>query len=60
MASQQPTNDESKGRVLPFRPRPSRSWNTKLRLRDQSRSPVRDLSEYSRRPEEDDYAHRML
>jgi hypothetical protein len=60
MASQQPTNEETKGRVLPFRPRPSRSWNTNLRPRDQSRSPISDLSEYSRGPEEDNYAHRMF
>jgi hypothetical protein len=60
MALQQPTKDEAKGRVLPFRPRASHSWNAKLRLRDQSRSPVRDLSKYSRAPEEDDYSHRMF
>jgi hypothetical protein len=57
MASQQPTKDEDKGRVLPFRPR-GHSWNAKLRLRD--RSPVSDLSKYSRGSEEDDYPHRML
>ena len=57
MALQQPTKDEAKGRVLPFRPR---AWNAKLRPRDQSRSPVRDLSKYSREPEEDDYSHRMF
>src|SRR5271154_7075728 len=60
MASQQPTKDEDKGRVLPFRPRAPHSWNSKLRLRDQSRSPVADLSKYSRGPEEDDYPHRMF
>jgi hypothetical protein len=60
MASQQPTKDEAKGRVLPFRPRASHSWNAKLRLRDQSRSPVNDLSRYSRSPEEDDYPHRRF
>jgi hypothetical protein len=60
MASQQPTKDEGKGRILPFRPRMSRSWDAKLRLRDQSRSPIGDLSEYSRGPEEDDYRHRMF
>ena len=49
-----------KGRVLPFRPRAPHSWNAKLRLQDRSRSPVRDLSKYSRGPEEDDYPHRML
>jgi len=59
MASQQPTKDEDKGRVVPFRPRTSRSWNAKLRPRDQSRSPVADLSKYSRAPE-DDYRHRMF
>jgi hypothetical protein len=59
MASQQPTKDEAKGRVLPVRPRASH-WNAKPRLRDQSRSPVRDLSKYSREPEEDDYSHRMF
>jgi len=60
MASQrQPSTDEEKGRVLPFRPRtPRSSWNAKL-LRDESRSPVSDLSEYSRAPEED-YPHRMF
>jgi hypothetical protein len=61
MASQrEASKDEEKGRILPFRPRMSRSWNAKLRLRDQSRSPVSDLSEYSRGPEEDDYTHRMF
>ena len=60
MASQQPTKTEDKGRVVPFRPRTSRSWNANLRLRDQSRSPVADLSKYSRGPEEDDYPHRMF
>jgi len=59
MASQQPTKDEDKGRVLPFRPRAPHSWNAKLRLRDQS-PPVADLSKYSRAPEEDDYPHRMF
>jgi hypothetical protein len=61
MASQrEPSKGEDKGRILPFRPRMSRSWNPKLRLRDQSRSSVSDLSEYSRAPEEDNYAHRMF
>ncbi len=61
MTSQrQPTKSEDKGRVLPFRPRTSRSWNAKPRLRDHLRSPVSDLGEYSRGPEEDDYAHQML
>ena len=61
MASQrEPSKSEDKGRIIPFRPRMSRSWNAKLRLRDQSRSPVSDLSEYSRGPEEDDYTHRMF
>jgi hypothetical protein len=60
MASQQPTKDKDSGRVVPFRPRTSRSWNANLRLRDQSRSPVADLSKYCRGPEEDDYPHRMF
>ncbi len=60
MASQQPTKDKDSGRILPFRPRASHSWNANLRLRDQSRSPVADLSKYSRAPEEDDYPHRMF
>jgi hypothetical protein len=60
MASQQPSKDEDKGRVVAFRPRPSHSWNAKLRPRDQSRSPVADLSKYSRGPEEDNYPHRMF
>jgi hypothetical protein len=55
----QPSKDEEKGRVLLFRPRTSRSWSAKLRLRDQPRSPVNDLSKYSRGPEEDDFRHRM-
>jgi hypothetical protein len=59
MASQ-PTKDIDKGRVLPFRPNAPHSWNSRLRLRDQSRSPVADLSKFSRRPEEDDYPHRMF
>jgi hypothetical protein len=61
MASQrQPSTGEEKGRVLPFRPRTSRSsWNAKL-LQDESRSPISDLSEYSRGPEEEDYPHRMF
>jgi hypothetical protein len=60
MMSQQPTKDEDGDRILPFRPRGSRSWNEKVRQRDRWRSPVRDLSKYSRGPEEDDYAHRMF
>jgi hypothetical protein len=60
VASQQPTKDQDKGRVVAFRPRASRSWNANLRPRDQSRSPVADLSKYSRAPEEDDYPHRMF
>jgi hypothetical protein len=59
MTSQKPSKNEERGRVLPFRPRASRSWNDKLRLRE-SRSPVNDLSRYSRSPEQDDYHHRML
>jgi hypothetical protein len=55
----QPSKEEEKGRILAFRPRASRSWNAKLRLRDQPRSPVNDLSKYSRGPEEDDFRHRM-
>jgi hypothetical protein len=61
MASQrEPSKGEEKGRILVFRPRMSRSWNPKLRLPDQSRSPVSDPSEYSRGPAEDDYGHRMF
>jgi hypothetical protein len=60
MKSQNPLKNEERGRVLPFRPRTSRSWNDKLRLRDQPRSPVNDVSKYSRGPEEDDYRHRMM
>jgi hypothetical protein len=56
----QPSKDEEKGRILAFRPRTSRSWNAKLRPRDQQRSPVNDLSKYSRGPEEDDFRHRMV
>ena len=59
MASQS-TKDVDKGRVLPFRPRAPHSWNARLRLRDQSRSPVSDLSKFSRGPVEDDYPHRMF
>ena len=58
--SQQPTKDEESDRILPFQPRGSRSWNAKVRLQNRWRSPVRDLSKYSRGPEEDDYAHRMF
>jgi hypothetical protein len=60
MTSQEPSKDEEKGRILPFRPRAPRSWNAQLRLRDQLRSPVDDLSKYSRRPDEDNYRHRMV
>lgn len=60
MTSQEPSKDEEKGRVLPFRPRASQSWNAKLRLRDQPRGPVDDLSKYSRPPDEDEYRHRMV
>jgi hypothetical protein len=60
MTSQEPSKDEEKGRVLPFRPRAPRSWNAKLRLRDQPRPPVDDLSKYSRGPEEDNYRQRMV
>jgi hypothetical protein len=59
MASQ-PTKDTDKGRVLPFRPSAPHSWNASLRLRDQLRSPVADLSKFSHGPEEDDYPHRMF
>jgi len=59
MASQ-PTKDVDKGRVLPFRASAPHSWNARLRLRDQSRSPVSDLSKFSRGPEEDDYPHRIF
>ena len=60
MTSQKPSKDEEKGRILPFRPRAPRSWNAQLRLRDQMRSPVDDLSKYSRGPDEDNYRHRMV
>ena len=60
MTSQKPSKDEEKGRILPFRPRAPRSWNAQLRLRDQMRSPVDDLSKYSRGPDEDNYRHRMM
>jgi hypothetical protein len=60
MTLQKPSKDEEKGRVLPFRPRAPRSWNAQLRLRDQTRGPVDDLSKYSRGPEDDSYQHRML
>ena len=61
MATQrQPSTGEDRGRVVPFRPRTSRaSWNARL-LPGQPRSPVSDLSKYSRGPEEDDYLHRMF
>jgi hypothetical protein len=59
MASQ-PTKDVDKGRVLPFRPSAPHSGNARLWLRNRSRSPVRDLSKFSRRPEEDNYSHRMF
>ena len=59
MASQ-PTKDLDKCRVLPFRPNAPPSWNARPRLRDQSCSPVSDLSKFSRGPEEDDYPHRMF
>jgi hypothetical protein len=58
MASQRPSKD-GPSRVVPFRPRASRSWNDKLRLLE-PRSPVNNLSKYSRSPEQDDYRHRML
>jgi hypothetical protein len=60
MTSQKPLKDEETGRVLPFRPRAPRSWNAQLRLRDQTRSPVDDLSKYSRGPDEESYQHRMV
>ena len=41
------------------RPR-QREVDARLRLRDQSRSPVNDLSKFSRGSEEDDYPHRMF
>jgi hypothetical protein len=59
MSSQGPSQDEEKGRVLPFRPRTPRSWNAHLRLRDRLRNPVEDLSKYSRDPGEDNFQHRM-
>ena len=57
MTSQGPSKDEDKGRVLPFRPRTPHPWNA--RLRDRLRSPVEDLSKYSRDPDEDNFQHRM-
>jgi hypothetical protein len=60
MTSQQVPKKWEEGRVLPFRPRASRFRNDKPRRRDQPRSPVCDLSAYSRGPEEDDYRHLML
>jgi hypothetical protein len=59
MTSQEPSKDEEKGRVLPFRPRTPRSWNANLRPRDKLRSPVEDLSKYSRDPDDDNFQHRM-
>jgi ferric-dicitrate binding protein FerR (iron transport regulator) len=59
MTSQGPSKDEEKGRVLQFRPRTPRSWNAHLRLRDKLRSPVEDLSKYSRDRDEDNFRHRM-
>jgi hypothetical protein len=59
MTSQEPSNDEEKGRVLQFRPRATRSWNAHLRLRDQMRSPVDNLDKYSRGPDDDNFRHRM-
>jgi hypothetical protein len=57
MTSQGPSQDEERGRVLPFRPRKPRSWNS--HLRDGLRSPVDDLSKYSRHPDDDNFHHRM-
>jgi hypothetical protein len=57
MTSQGPLKDEEKGRVLPFRPRTPRSWNE--RMRDKLRSPVEDLSKFSRDPDDDNFQHRM-
>jgi hypothetical protein len=54
---QAPQRSEKTGQVLPFRPR-ARSRNEKLR-RKAARSPVPDLSKYSRLPDEDDYRDRM-
>ena len=59
MTSQGPSQDEEKGRVLQFKPRTPRSWNAHLRLRDKLRSPVEDLSKYSRDRDEDNFRHRM-
>jgi ferric-dicitrate binding protein FerR (iron transport regulator) len=59
MTSREPSKDEEKGRVLQFKPRTPRSWNSHLRLRDRLRSPVEDLSKFSRDPDEDNFRHRM-
>jgi hypothetical protein len=59
MTSQKQSKNEGPSGVLPFRPRASRSWNDKLRLRE-PRSPVNDLSRYTRSPEQDDYRHQMF
>jgi hypothetical protein len=56
---QEPLRTEERGRVLPFMPRAARSPNDK-RLREQSRSPVPDLSRFQRLPQDEDYGHRML
>jgi hypothetical protein len=60
MTPQEPLRTEERGRVLPFRPRAIRTRTEKL-SREQSRSPVPDLSRFQRLPEDDDdYGHRML
>ncbi len=51
-----PQRSEETGRVLPFRPRARARGE---HLRQIARSPVPDLSRFSRLPEEDDYRLRM-
>ena len=60
MTSQEPSRDEEKGRVVPFRPRVPRARNDNLRRPDPVRSPVDDLSKYERVGEHDNYRHRMV
>jgi hypothetical protein len=60
MKSQEPRQDEERGRIVLFRPRIPRARNDNLRRPGPLRSPVDDLSKYEHRREDESYRHRMV
>ena len=60
MTSQEPSRDEEKGRVVPFRPRVPRARNDNLRASAPRHPLVDDVGKYARGSENDNYRHRMV